>query len=302
MSKKVIVTGGAGFIGSHIVNALVERGDETHVVDNYATGKHEDRFNQNATYHELDILETSTLQKIFESADVVFHAAARPRVPYSIDHPVETTEVNITGTVSVLAAAVSAKVRRLVYSGSSSVYGIQNKMPLTETMSPDPIHPYGLQKYVGELFVRMWPGIYGIETVTLRYFNVYGPGLDPYGPYALAIGQFLMARKEGRPITIYGDGTITRDFTHVNDIVKANLLAAESPKVGEGEIINVGAGRNVSIQGLAEMFGGPIEYGPSRIEAHDSLADTRKAKELLDWEPTIRLEDGIAELKQLFGI
>jgi len=152
------------------------------------------------------------------------------------------------------------------------------------------------------LFVSMWPSIYKLETVSLRYFNIYGPGLDPNGPYALAIGQFIMARKMGKPITIYGDGTVTRDFTHVSDAVNANILAAESPKVGKGEVLNVGAGRNVSIQALAEMFGGEIVYGPPRIEAHDSLADISRAKELLGWEPKVRLEDGVAELKRLFGL
>ena len=169
-------------------------------------------------------------------------------------------------------------------------------------MPENAVNPYGLQKYVGELFAAMWPGLYGIETVSLRYFNVYGPGLDPNGPYALAIGRFLMAQKSGEPITIFGDGTITRDFTHVQDVVSANVLAADSPNVGKGEVINIGAGRNVSIQALAEMFDVPIQYGPPRIEAHDSLADNRKAKELLGWEPTITLEDGITELKKEWGL
>jgi UDP-glucose 4-epimerase len=176
-------------------------------------------------------------------------------------------------------------------------------MPLVETMPANPVHPYGLQKYVGELFVSMWPGIYGIETVSLRYFNVYGPGLDPNGAYALAVGKFITNRKNGEPITIFGDGTITRDFTHVRDVVNANLLAAESANVGKGEVINVGAGRSTSIQALAEMFGeGEIVYGPPRIESHDSLADNKKARELLGWEPKVTLEDGIAELKKLFGL
>jgi UDP-glucose 4-epimerase len=148
----------------------------------------------------------------------------------------------------------------------------------------------------------VWSNTYGIETVSLRYFNVYGPRLDPHGPYALAVGAFLLARKENRPLTIFGDGTITRDYTHVLDVVRANLLATESNNVGKGEVINIGAGRNVTIQALAEMVGGEIVYGAPRIEAHDSQADNRKAKELLGWEPTIMLEEGIAELKKIFGV
>ena len=175
-------------------------------------------------------------------------------------------------------------------------------MPLTETMPSNPVNPYGLQKYVGEMYTSMWPSIYDIETVSLRYFNVYGPGLDPTGPYALAVGAFLLARKEGRPLTIFGDGTITRDYTHVSDVVRANILAVESNKVGKGEAINIGAGRNKTIQSLAEMVGGEIVYAPPRVEAHDSQADNRKAEELLGWKPTIKLEDGIAELKKVFNI
>jgi UDP-glucose 4-epimerase len=302
---KSVVTGGAGFIGAHIVDALVERGDEVHVADDYSGGTHEDRINPAATYHELDVRKTDELIKVFDGADAVYHTAALPRVPYSVEHPVETTDVNIVGTVSVLDAAAKAKVRRVVYSSSGSSYGMQTEMPLVETMPGNPVNPYGLQKYVGEMFAGMWPEIYGLETVSLRYFNVYGPCLDPTGPYALAVGAFLLAKKEGRPLTIYGDGTVTRDYTHVRDVVRANILAAEGAKVGKGEVVNIGAGRNVTIQYLAELINGGkegIQYGEPRVEAHDSQADNGKAKELLGWEPTVSLEEGVAELKIIFGI
>jgi nucleoside-diphosphate-sugar epimerase len=302
MATKAVVTGGAGFIGSHIVDALIARGDEVHVIDNFAGGKYPERLNARATYHEVDIRDTDAIQAIMENADVVFHTAALPRVPYSVEHPVETTDTNVLGTASVLTAASRAKVRRVVYSSSGSSYGEQDVLPLTETMSANPVNPYGVQKYIGELLSRVWHMTYGIETVSLRYFNVYGPRLDPNGPYALAVGAFLLARKENRPLTIFGDGTITRDYTHVSDVVQGNLLAAESPKVGKGEIINIGAGRNVTIKYLAELIGEDIVYAAPRIEAHDSKADNRKAKELLGWEPLVKLEDGIAELKKLFGL
>src|SRR3989344_2936268 len=225
--KKVVVTGGAGFIGSHIVDALVQSGLDVHVVDNFSAGKRDDRMNAQATYHEVDIRSTEKLVGVFQDADVVYHAAALPRVPYSVEHPVETTDHNVTGTVSVLTAAAKAKVRRVVYSSSGSASGDQKVLSLSESLPVNPVNPYGLQKYVGELFAEMWPKIYDVETVSLRYFNVYGPKLDPEGPYALAVGAFLLARKEGRPLTIFGDGTITRDYTHVSDVVRANLLAAE---------------------------------------------------------------------------
>lgn len=303
--EKVVVTGGAGFIGSHVVDLLLEKGAEVHVVDNFFGGKIEERINPKATYHEVDIRSTDELQKICEGAKTVFHLAAIPRVPYSVEHPTETTDVNITGTVSVFTAAARAKVQRIVYSSSGSAYGDQTELPLAETMIANPVNPYGLQKYVGELFGKIWPSIYGIEVVSLRYFNVYGPRLDPVGPYALAVGAFLLAKKEGRPLTIFGDGTITRDYTHVRDVARANILAAESANVGKGEVINVGAGRNVTIQFLAELINGSkegIQYGPPRVESHDSKADNRKAKELLGWEPNVMLEDGIAELKKMFGV
>jgi len=301
MAKKAVVTGGTGFIGSNLVHALVKAGWEVAIIDRDPSFRR-DTLPKEAVIHQIDIQKTDEIQAVMQGTDVVFHTAAVPRVPYSIEHPVETTDVNITGTVSVLTAAARAKVRRVVYSSSGSSYGDQETMPLVETMPANPVNPYGLQKYVGELFAKLWVSTYGIETVSLRYFNVYGPGLDPEGPYALAIGRFLLARKEGRPITIYGDGTVTRDFTHVSDVVRANLLAAESANVGKGEVINIGAGRNVTIQYLAEMFGGPIEYAAPRIEAHDSLADNKKAKELLGWVPQVTLEDGIAELKKEMGL
>lgn len=305
MAQKAVVTGGAGFIGSHLVNGLIEAGWDVHVIDNYAGGKFPERVNARATYHELDVRATDEIQKVMEGADVVFHTAALPRVQYSIEHPVETTDVNVNGTVSVLTASARAKVRRVVYSASGSAYGEQTVMPLVETMSANPVNPYGLQKYTGELFMKVWALSYGIETVSLRYFNVYGPGLDPTGPYALAVGAFLLAKKEGRPLTIFGDGTITRDYTHVRDVVQANLLAGTSAQVGKGEVINVGAGRNVTIQYLAELINGGkegIQYGAPRIEAHDSKADNALAKKLIGWEPQVTLEDGIAELKKIFGV
>lgn len=300
--QKVVVTGGAGFVGSHLTRALLERGYEVHVIDNYSAGKREDRMCQDATYHQVDIRNTDALPPIFEGAAYVFHAAAQPRVPYSIEHPQETNDNNITGTLNVLVAAKDAKVKKVVYSASSSAYGDQDAMPLVETMSAKPKSPYGLQKYVGELYARVFNEVYGLPTVSLRYFNVYGPGADPNGAYALVIGKFILQRTKGESMTITGDGTQTRDFTHVRDIVAANILAAESDNVGKGEVINIGAGKNASINRVAELIGGPVERVEARLEPHDTLANNAKARELIGWQPTVSLEEGIAELKQINNI
>src|SRR6185312_2683736 len=309
--EKVVVTGGAGFIGSNLVDVLVERKFdvhsidkevEVHVIDNYAGGKRNDRINPKATYHDADIRDYDAIAPIIAGAKYVFHEAALPRVQFSIENPELTFSVNVAGMVSVLRAAHEGGVSRVVYAASSSAYGDQEVMPLTEDLPAMPKSPYGLQKYIGELSCKLWYDVYGLSTVSLRYFNVYGPKFDPEGAYVLVIGKFLKQKKEGTPLTITGDGTQTRDFTHVSDIVRANLLAAESPNVGKGEVMNIGAGRNVSVNDLAALIGGPSVHVEARLEPHDTKADNRKAKELLDWEPMVKLEDGIAELKKQFGV
>lgn len=302
MSKKAVVTGGAGFIGSHITDALVTAGYETHVIDNHAAGKLESRFNAKAVYHETDIREYGAVAPIIKDARFVFHEAALPRVQYSIEHPQETFAVNVDGLVAVLRAAHEGGVERLVFASSGSVYGDQQVLPLSEDLPAQPKSPYGLQKYIGEVTCRLWSDVYGLSTVSLRYFNVYGSRMDPNGPYALAVGNFLEKRKQGKPLVIYGDGTHTRDFTNVADVVRANLLAAESTKVGKGEAMNIGAGQNVSVNELAAMIGGPVIREAERLEPAHAKADNRKARELLGWEPTIPLGEGIAALKKELGI
>ncbi len=304
MKKKVVVVGGAGFIGSNLSQALVGEGFNVHVIDCFKSGKRE-RVPISSTIHEVDICNLADLEKAFKSIGkiyCVFHLAALPRVQYSIDNPMETHEVNVTGTLNVLRIASLVKARRLVYSASSSAYGNQSSLPLNEEMPANPNSPYGLQKYVGELYVKLWSQVYKLPTISLRYFNVYGPGLDPDGPYALVIGKFLKQRKVGEPLTITGDGKQTRDFTYVHDVVKANILAMKSGQVGKGEIINIGAGKSVSINELALMFGGKVKHIKPRAETKHSLADNKKAKRLLGWKPEFKLKDGIAELKKIFGV
>jgi len=299
--EKVVVTGGSGFIGSHVVDALVEEGYEVHVIDNLSGGRN-DKLNPMAFYHIKDLRKIEDLLEVFSGAKFVFHLAAMPRVQYSIENPFETNDANVNGTLNVLIASQKCGVKRVVYSASSSAYGDQDVMPLVEEMSAKPKSPYGLQKYIGELYCKLWSEIYGVESVCLRYFNVYGPRLDPDGAYALVIGRFLKQRKENLPMTITGDGEQTRDFTHVKDVARANVLAAESDKVGKGEVINIGAGKNVSIKRVAELIGGEIQFIPARLEPRNTLADNKKARELLNWEPKIEFEEGIGELKRIFGV
>lgn len=297
-----MVTGGLGFIGSNLCEALVRAGHEVHSVDILPEGESGRRIDGVVYHNGLNILHTLILADVFTGADCVFHEAALPRVQFSIEYPLETSENNIQGTVSVLVAAKKAGVRRVVYAASSSAYGDQDVLPLVETMSAQPKSPYGLQKYIGELLCRTWSDVYGLETVSLRYFNVYGPRLDPDGAYALVVGKFLKQRAEGEVLTITGDGEQTRDFTHVSDVVRANILAMESAKVGKGEVINIGAGNNISINTIADLVGGERTYVPARLEPKDTCADNRRAKELLSWEPQMTLEEGVGQLKKEWNL
>ncbi len=300
--EKMVVTGGAGFVGSHLVDALLTAGKEVHVVDNYAGGKRSDRINSAATYHEVDITNYDALLPILKDAVGVFHEAALPRVQFSIQQPLETMNANVVGTANVLVGAQKAGVRRVVCASSGSVYGDQEAMPYHEELPPQPKSPYALHKHMLEQLCKLWSEVYGLQTVALRYFNVYGPRMDPDGAYALAIAKFIKQRQEGKPITIWGDGSHSRDFTHVRDIVRANVLAMESPLVGHGEVLNVGAGRNISVMELATLLGGSVVHEAERLEPMHCRADTQKAKALLGWEPQVKFEDGIAELKKLAGL
>ncbi len=295
---KVVVTGGAGFIGSHLVDALVARGDEVIVADSFIKQANPDKSSVLwATHYVVDIRDFYAMKSLLNGATCVYHLAALPRVQFSIENPVDTHDTNVTGTLSVLEAARQAGVKRVVFASSSSVYGMRAQMPLKETDPLRPISPYAAQKLMGEILCKMYTDVYGLDTVCLRYFNVYGPRLDPNGPYALVIGVFLRQWLAGEPLTITGDGTQTRDFTHVSDVVRATLLAGDPNFIAHGRAINIGAGHGVSINDLAKMFGDPTEYIAARNEPHDTRADNSLARRLLDWEPKVRIEDGIADLK-----
>jgi len=299
--RKYIVTGGAGFVGSHIVDQLIGRGDEVHVIDNFLNGKRE-RIHAGATLHEVDIRDAEKLPAIFAGTAGIFHVAAQPRMQYSIKEPKLTNDINITGTLNVLLAARDAGVKRVVYSASSSAYGPRHPMPLIEDMPPEPVIPYAIQKRVGEQYCQMVSKFYGLETVSLRYFNVYGPRqtTSKDGPYATVIGIFLEERKNGRSMPVVPDGHQRRDFTHVMDIVAGNMRAMKNKKVGNGEIVNLGTHSNYSVVEVARLIGGPVLFIPKRLgEAKETLADNTRARRLLGWKPNVILTDGIRALKEL---
>jgi len=298
--SKVVVTGGAGFIGSNLVDALIERGFKVHVIDNLSGGKKEN-VNKKAILHIRDIRKLKELRPIIKNAEYVFHLAALPKVQYSIENPIETHEVNVCGTLNVLKTSQEAKVKRVIYSSSTAVYGDPEILPVKENMAADPKSPYGLHKYIGELYAKLWSTLYGLSTISFRYFNVYGPRLSAEGAYASVIAKFLQQKAKGKPMTITGDGKQTRDFVYVTDVVEANILAMKSKKVGKGEVLNLGSGKNQSINEIAKLIGGPVKYIPSRFEIRDSLADISLAKKLLDWIPKTTLEKGLAELKKTYS-
>lgn len=295
--EKVIVTGGAGFIGSHLVEELLAQGFTVHCIDNFAGGRREDRLHPDAPVHEVDIREYEAIATLFEGSRYVFHAAALPRVPYSLEHPRETHDVNVTGTLNVLHAAKERGVQRVVFSSSSAVYGDQQAKALSEDLPAKPKSPYGLHKYMGECMCRAYSEIYDLATVSLRYFNVYGARFDPEGPYALVIGRFLQQRAEGSPLTICGDGHQTRDFVHVKDVVRANIAAAQSARVGKGDVVNIGSGAATSIMELARMIGGPVEHVEPRHEPRHCQADVARAEALFSWRARMPLSEGLAALR-----
>lgn len=297
---KVLVTGGAGFIGSNLVDALIERGDEVVVLDNLSTGKREN-LNEKAKFVEVDLRDLEKIKLHFEGVDYVFHLAALARVQPSIEDPVKYNDHNVNGTLNVLVSVRDAKIKKIIYSASSSAYGNQTQMPLREDMPAHPMSPYGLQKYIGEEYCRLFSEIYQLPTVCLRYFNVYGSRMATEGAYACAIAIFGQQRKRGEPMTIVGDGEQRRDNTFVGDVVQANILAAES-NINDGRPINIGRSSNNSVNEMAAMIGGPTTNIPPRIEPKETLADNSLAKELLGWEPKVNLPEWIEEYKKQLGI
>lgn len=302
---KYLVTGGAGFIGTNLVKQLLSDGHEVVVLDNYAGGKKSERIQAGAIYIEGDILNDADLEKACVGVDGIFHMAALPRVTYSVEQPWLTHQVNVDGTLRVLLAAKKHGIKRVIFSSSSSTYGGQaaGKLLKEDGTVKTPVSPYALHKLTGEHYCRIFADLYGLQTVSLIYFNVYGPYFDPEGAYALVVGKFLKQKKEGQPMTICGDGEYYRDYTHVQDVVSANILAMQSDKVGKGEVLNIGCGRPTTVNELAKIMGGEFVFvDPRPGDQRFSGADNTKAGELLGWRPTVQLEDGIAELKKDWGL
>tara|TARA_R110002153_G_scaffold137_3_gene860 strand:+ start:172 stop:1083 length:912 start_codon:yes stop_codon:yes gene_type:complete len=301
--KKAVVTGGAGFIGSNLVDKLIKQGIEVLIIDDFSTG-FKKNLNPKAKLFEGGIHNTSTkkLTEILKGYDVVFHTAALARVQPSIEDPLTYNEVNVTGTLNLLKACVNAGIKRVVYSASSSCYGNNKNFPTPETESTNPLSPYGLQKYIGEQYCKMFSEVYNIDTVSLRYFNVYGERMNLEGAYKLVIAIFADQMLKGKPLTINNDGEQLRDFTYVGDVVNANILAATHKEPLRGDSFNIGNGDNYSVNELADMFGGEKQYGNKVLEPSKTLADNTKAKTILNWDPQGDLPSWIEQYKQELGM
>ena len=297
---KCIVTGGAGFIGSNLVDRLVQDGNEVVVIDNESATCNEDFYwNDKADNYRFDICDYSNIYPLFKGVDCVFHLAAEARIQPAIKNPIRSAQTNVVGTCNVLQAARENGVERVIYSSTSSAYGLSNTPPLTEDMPNDCLNPYSVTKTCGEQLCDMYTKLFGLKTLTLRYFNVYGERQPLKGQYAPVVGIFLRQVESGEPMTIVGDGLQRRDFTHVSDAVEANILAMNSEATGIwGQTFNIGTGKNYSVLELAKMIGLKYTHIPERLgEARVTLADTNKARLLLGWKPEVELEDWINQYR-----
>ncbi len=298
--KRVLVTGGAGFIGSNLVRALLEEGDEVRVLDNFSTGSRENLDGLGLEIVEGELRSYERVHNAVRGAEVVFHLGALGSVPRSVQDPLTSSAVNVEGTLNVLLAARDEGVRRVVFSSSTSVYGSSREMPTTEASPPDPISPYGVAKLAAERYCISFSRVYeSFETVVLRYFNVFGPRQSPFSQYAAVIPRFITAIAAGEPIAIHGDGEQSRDFTYVDNVVAATIAAAGAPGAS-GQVFNVAAGAPASVNRVAETIGAvlgkPVEkrFEPPRPgDIRDSWADLSAAREVLGYEPSVPLEEGL---------
>ncbi|HET6879225.1 MAG TPA: SDR family oxidoreductase [Pirellulales bacterium] len=299
--RTFLVTGGAGFIGSHIATALVDRGDRVRVLDNLSTGHRANvaHLGSKIELIQADLTDHAAVARAVEGVECVFHQAALASVPRSIEAPLDTNAACVTGTVTLLDAARRAGVRRLIYAGSSSAYGDEPSSPKRETDLPNPISPYGAAKLAAEYYCRAFTATYGLETVVLRYFNVFGPRQDPASPYSAVIPLFITALLAGKRPTVYGDGHQSRDFTYVDNIVHGNLLAADAPAAG-GQVVNIANGRATSLLELLRQLNSllktevePIHAPPRPGDIRESMAGISLARKLLGYQPQVSFEEGL---------
>lgn len=297
--RHTVVTGGAGFIGSHLVERLLTDGHLVRVLDNFSTGSVRSlahlKDNSRLAIHSVDVSEVAEIVPLFERVEWVFHLAALADIVPSIREPLAYHRANVDGTVTVLEAARKAGVRRFIYAASSSCYGIPDEYPTPETAAIRPMYPYALSKYLGEQYVLHWNKVYKLPCVSLRLFNVYGPRARTSGAYGAVFGVFLAQKLAGKPFTVVGDGTQTRDFTFVSDVVDGFVRAAESDV--DGEVFNVGSGGTYSINDLVSLLGGDVVRVPKRPGEPDcTFADIQKIRRVLRWEPKMRFEDGVRSM------
>jgi len=305
---KILVTGGAGFIGSHIVEELVKRGDTVRVLDNFATGKRENLtpFAGKIEMVEGDLRDFDTVKKAVQGMEYILHEGALPSVPRSIADPVMSNDVNVKGTLHILVAARDEKVKRVVYASSSSIYGEAKARVKKETMPPSPLSPYATSKLAAETYCRIFYAIYGLETVVLRYFNVFGPRQDPLSQYSAAIPKFITLMMDGKQPTIFGDGKQSRDFTYVHNVVQANLSAMIAPGAA-GKICNIACHRTVRLNKMIELLNeflgtaiAPIHTSPRTGDIKFSLADISNARKYLNYSPMVSFEEGLRSTVEYF--
>lgn len=292
---KILVTGGAGFIGSNLVDKLLNLGHEVTVIDNESSGVHESFYwNDKAKNYKYDICDYEKIYPLFENIDIVFHTAAESRIQPAIINPLLAIKTNVLGTANILQASREHGVKRVIYSTTSSYYGRKNSLPNVETQIEDCLNPYSVSKVSGDKLCKMYFDLYGLETITLRYFNVYGYREPTKGHYAPVIGLFLKQYRNKESLTVVGDGTQRRDFTNINDVVDANMLAMNVNLDTYGEVFNVGYGKNYSVLEICDMISDNIVFIPPRLgEAKETLSDTTKIRKQMGWEPKVALSDWI---------
>jgi UDP-glucose 4-epimerase len=298
-----LVTGAAGFIGSALVHALLQRGDQVRGLDNFETGRRENiqEVASRIDFREADLLDFQAVQSACQGVDYVLHQAAIPSVPKSIADPARSNRVNVEGTVNVLIAARDAGIKRVVYAASSSAYGDTPTLPKREDMTPLPLSPYAVAKLTGEMYMRVFYGVYGLPTVSLRYFNIFGPRQDPTSQYSAVLAKFITLMLKGERPTIYGDGEQSRDFNYIDNAVAANLLAATAPEADvAGQTFNIATGHRFDLNQTVELlrpltdYTGDVEYAPERVgDIKHSLADISRAQQKLKYQPLVGFEEGL---------